>query len=117
MTGFVNAQAGKISGSIKDNSNLPLVGASVIIKGTTDGVMSDFDGNFTISGLENGTYDLIISFIGYNTKNISVQVPQTNNLEIILLEDAMQLDDVVVTGVFDPRTKMEASVSISTIGA
>lgn len=117
MTGFVNAQAGKISGSIKDNSNLPLVGASVIIKGTTDGVMSDFDGNFTISGLENGTYDLIISFIGYNTKNISVQVPQTNNLEIILSEDAMQLDDVVVTGVFDPRTKMEASVSISTIGA
>lgn len=116
MISFANAQKGNISGQVKDESGAVLPGASVLIEGSENGTMTDFDGNFTINGIDNGNYNLIISYVGYSRKTISVTVPQISPVSISLKEDATQLDDVVVTGVFDARSKMESSVAISTIG-
>lgn len=117
MISFAQAQTGKITGIITDQSGVVLPGASVLIEGTKNGTMTDFDGNFTIDGIENGNYTLVISYVGYGRKKISVTVPQNSPVSISLQEDATQLDDVIVTGVFDARSRMDASVAITTIGA
>lgn len=109
------AQSNKISGKITDAKGEALAGASVIIKGTTKGTSADKTGIFTIDNVENGNYTLVASFIGYQSKEIGVSVPQSGSLTIALQDDAAALDEVVVTGVFDKRTKMSASVAISTL--
>jgi len=85
----------KISGTIVDETNQPLPGASVLEKGTTNGVSTDFDGNFTLNAKSsNGT--LVISFIGYKTKEISFSSAKSKLGNIKLEEDAI-LDEIVVT--------------------
>ncbi len=116
MIGYAQAQTGQITGQIVDESGAPLPGASVVIEGTNNGTMTDFDGNFTLSGLENGDYQLIVSYVGFGRKTVSVTVPQSQPLSVSLAEDASQLDEVVITGVFDARSRMDASVAITTIG-
>lgn len=117
MLGSISAlaQSNKISGKITDAKGDALAGASVIIKGTTKGTSADKAGVFTIDNVENGTYKLVMSFIGYQNKEVSVSVPQSGSLTIALQDDAAALDEVVVTGVFDKRTRMESSVAISTL--
>lgn len=76
------------------DDNMPLPGASVIVKGTNNGASTDFDGNFSITVNSNQT-TLTVSFVGFKTK----QVPITsNNLTISLAPDAAALDEVVVVG-------------------
>ncbi|MEN8825330.1 MAG: carboxypeptidase-like regulatory domain-containing protein, partial [Wenyingzhuangia sp.] len=116
MIGTVNAQTGGINGTIVDETGTSIPGASIMIQGTSNGVVSDIDGNFLINQLDDGNYTIVVSYIGYVTQNLAIQVPQDQNLSIILMEDTMLLEDVIVTGVFDARTKMEASVAITTIG-
>ncbi|TVZ15986.1 TonB-dependent receptor domain-containing protein [Maribacter sp. MAR_2009_72] len=117
LIGFTQAQTGEISGQVQDEAGAVLPGASVLIEGTKNGTMTDFDGKFTLSGLDSGEYQLIVSYVGFSRQKITVSVPQSQPLSVTLSEDATQLDDVVVTGVFDARSKMEASVAITTIGA
>ncbi len=109
------AQSGNISGKITDAKGEALVGASVVVKGTTKGSSANKTGAFRIENVENGSYTLVTSFIGYQSKEVSVTVPQSGSLSILLQDDAAALDEVVVTGVFDKRTKMNASVAISTL--
>ena len=116
MIGTVNAQTGGINGTIVDETGTSIPGASIMIQGTSNGAVSDFDGNFSINPLDDGNYTIVVSYIGYVTQNLAIQVPQDQNLSITLVEDTMLLEDVIVTGVFDARTKMEASVAITTIG-
>ncbi|MEN8746725.1 MAG: TonB-dependent receptor domain-containing protein [Wenyingzhuangia sp.] len=116
MGGFAQAQDGVIKGQIIDENGSSLLGASIVIEGTSNGTISDSEGNFTISGLENGTYVLSASYISYLNKTVSVKVPQSETLKIVLMEDANQMGDVIVTGVFDARSRMDASVAITTIG-
>lgn len=111
------AQSGKISGKVTDGKGEALAGASVLIKGTTKGASADRNGLFTLENVADGNYNLVVSFIGYTNKETLVKVPQTGVLSISLSEDAAALEEVVVTGVFDQRTRMEASVAINTINA
>ncbi|MFT4575860.1 MAG: iron complex outermembrane receptor protein, partial [Polaribacter sp.] len=60
----------KLTGKVVDQSNDPLPGASVVVKGTTNGTSTDFDGNFTIEASSNAGV-LVISFVGYETKEVS----------------------------------------------
>ncbi|MFK7948857.1 MAG: TonB-dependent receptor [Saprospiraceae bacterium] len=101
--------AQSVSGIVSDTKGEPLVSASVFAKGTTIGAITDIDGKFILSGVEEGT-TLVISYIGYNPK----EVVASANMNIVL-EEGTDLEEVVVTGVFDARTRMESSVSISTI--
>ncbi len=84
-----------ISGTVTDESGVPLPGANIQEKGTTNGVTTDFDGNFSIT-LDNEEATLIISFIGFKTKE--VVVGDQASIKVILAEDSASLDEVVVVG-------------------
>tara|TARA_R110002049_G_scaffold3795_3_gene27541 strand:+ start:75120 stop:78479 length:3360 start_codon:yes stop_codon:yes gene_type:complete len=91
-----------LSGTITDSKGVPLPGASIIEKGTSNGVQSDFDGNFSLDvGNENAI--LVISYIGFITKEIPVNGQNTINVK--LLEDIAGLDEVVVIGYGTQRKK------------
>ena len=89
----LQAQNITVKGTVKDAFG-PVIGASVVQKGTTNGVVTDIDGNFTLSLPSNGI--IVISFIGYKTQEIPVSGKK--QVEIILKEDTEMLDEVVVVG-------------------
>ncbi len=83
-----------VKGTVKDaTTGEPLMGASVVVKGTTTGVAADFDGNYEIKAA-NGSV-LVFSSVGYKTQEVTVKSTTVN---VLLQEDAQQLDDVVVIG-------------------
>ncbi|WP_452225017.1 SusC/RagA family TonB-linked outer membrane protein [Lacinutrix chionoecetis] len=83
-----------VNGTISSSADgMPLIGASVIEKGTTNGTSTDFDGNFELN-LNNPASTLVISYLGYKTKEVNA----TPNMTITLDEDANTLDEVVVVG-------------------
>lgn len=68
--GLVNAQVSQVTGTVVSaEDGLPVVGASVLVKGTTVGTVTDIDGNFTISGVPEDGKIIVVSFIGLNLKN------------------------------------------------
>lgn len=87
-------QAGTVKGVIVDATGEPVIGANIMVKGTTNGTITDIDGKFTLSNAQ-GT--LMISFIGYQPQEITVKGNETN-LRIVLKEDSELLDEVVVVG-------------------
>lgn len=86
-------QNGKISGTITDTMG-PVTGASVVVKGTTNGTISDLDGNFTLENIPAGA-TIVISYIGYITQEIAYTGQSA--LNITLVEDTQKLGEVVVT--------------------
>ncbi|SFW55278.1 SusC/RagA family TonB-linked outer membrane protein [Cellulophaga fucicola] len=106
---FVGYSQGSLKGKVLDESNVPLGGASVIIKGTKTGVATDFDGNFEISSLQENT-TLLVSYIGYVTKEVAI----TNEafVTIQLLPDSEKLNEIVVTAL--GITKSEKKIGYAT---
>lgn len=106
---FIYAQQ-SISGTVSDINGLPLAGASVIEKGTTNGVSTDFDGNYQLTTQTNNAI-LVISFIGYKTTEIPIG--NQNVINVTLSEDAESLDEIVVTalGFKENRDKMASTYS------
>ena len=89
------AQSKTVSGTVIDQTGEPVIGANVLVKGTTNGVITDLDGRFTLSNVpNNGT--ISISFIGYKDQEISVA--GKTNFQVTLQEDNAMLDEVVVVG-------------------
>lgn len=84
----------KVTGTVKDSNGEPIIGATVVEKGTTNGTVTDFDGNFVLEATE-GT-SLEISYIGYKTQHLTADSGKT--LSVILNEDTEVLDEVVVMG-------------------
>ena len=87
-------QAGAIKGKIVDSNGDPVIGANVMVNGTTNGTITDIDGNFVLNNVSGGT--LTISFIGYKT--LEIPVKGTNLARIVMHEDTEVLDEVVVVG-------------------
>ena len=94
------AQTGTISGTLTDKETAggPLPFANVIIKGTQKGAQTDFDGKYTITNVEPGTYTIEFSFVGYQTAEVTNVVVTANNTTIANTELAAgaQLDEVIV---------------------
>lgn len=85
----------KVTGTIVDAAGEPIIGASVMVKGTSNGAVTDLDGNFTINNVpEDAT--LVFSYVGYRTQNLSAR--GKSNFQISLEEDKQLLDEVVVVG-------------------
>ena len=103
-------QAKKITGTVVDASG-PVIGASVVVKGTSNGVATDFDGNFTLNASPGQT--LVVSYIGYLNKEVKITANQTN-YEITIEEDKQMLDEVVVVG-YGTMKKSDLSGSSSSI--
>lgn len=89
------AQTTQVTGVVLDDEQMPLPGANIIVKGTSNGVVTDFDGNFSIS-VEEGTGTLVISYVGFVTQEITLD--GSTNYSITLAADAAGLDEVVVIG-------------------
>lgn len=105
-----------INGIVKDAYNQPLLGVNVILEGTSKGGSTDFDGKYTITNVERGEYTLTASSLGFVTYVKQIKVEDVDlTIDIVLTEDATALDDIVITGVANPRSKIESSVSITTL--
>lgn len=112
LTTLSFAQTGTIKGQIIDSTlNEGVIGANVVIEGTQIGGSTDIDGNYIISSLQPGTYNLVITYIGYKTKQISgvvVYAGKITTVNSFLKEDSGQLQDVVITA--ERETYSEISV-------
>ena len=116
---MINAQeTGTIKGLITDANGSPLTGATVAIKMLNTGTMTDFDGTYTIENLAEGTYDVSISYIGFETsiKSISVVSGKTVQLNASLNESNTILDEVILTANKQPQkiTDVPATVNVIT---
>lgn len=115
MSFTVSAQH-SIKGTVKDDLNQPLPGVNVLLQGTSKGGSTDFDGNYEISNVEDGTYTLVATSVGYKTFTKQVQVNGGNvTVNFTMPEDTNNLDEVIITGVTNPKSKIESSVSITTL--
>lgn len=107
------AQQITVSGNVKDSSGEPVIGASVLVKGTTNGVITDFDGNFSIANVEDGS-QIEVSYIGYVTQ--MKKATGTQPLNFILKEDTETLDEVIVVG-YGIQKKSVVTASISRVSS
>lgn len=105
----------KLTGIVVDEMGEPLPSASIVVKGTSNGVASDFDGKFTIN-VNSNSGTIVVSFIGYNNKEVAYTSANTN-LGTIELEPSNILGEVIVTGVIDVAKDRETPVAVSTIKA
>lgn len=97
---FAQAQTGTAVGTIVDGSGLPLIGANVVVKGTTTGTISNIDGKYKLSGIPAGEQVLLASFIGFANVEIPVIIVAGKEVtvDITLTEDIAQLDELIVIG-------------------
>ncbi|MDR1937580.1 MAG: TonB-dependent receptor [Tannerellaceae bacterium] len=100
-----------VSGTVVDAAGEPVIGVNVFVKGTTNGVITDMDGHFTLNVPDNNAV-LVFSFIGYTTQE--VKVGSQKNLRIILQEDNLMLDEVVVVA-YGTVKKKDLTGSITSV--
>lgn len=103
-----------VSGTVKDVNGEPLIGVNVLEKGTTNGVITDFDGNFSLS-VSSTDAVLEFSYIGYN--NVTVKVGNQTSLSIEMVEDTQKLDEVVVTALGIKREKKMLGYAVQDVKA
>lgn len=103
-------QAGICKGLVKDATGESVIGASVVVKGTTNGTITDFDGNFSLDGIKKGDV-IVISYVGYQTQEIKWN---GSPLNVILKEDSKTLSEVVVVG-YGTQKKANLSGSVAMV--
>ena len=109
----VFAQSKTVSGTVLDKTGESVIGASVVVKGTTNGTITDFDGNFTLQNVpDNGTIQ--VSFVGYKT--VDIPVKGQSIIKVILEEDTETLDEVVVVG-YGVQKKSDVTGALTQVSA
>ncbi len=108
----VQQQTKNVNGTVVDVNGDPVIGANVVVKGTTNGTITDIDGRFTIDADAKSV--LNVSYIGYLTKEVAVGNQQT--VRIVLLEDTKTLDEVVVIG-YGTQKKADLTGSVANVSA
>ncbi|WP_445453065.1 TonB-dependent receptor domain-containing protein [Flavobacterium sp. 25HG05S-40] len=109
------SQSGSLSGKVIDAKGESVIGANVVVDKTSKSTTTDADGNYTISGLTDGPASVTVSFIGLVTQNKATSISGKTTLDFQMQEDSKTLEEVVVTGVVNPRTKLKSSVSVTTL--
>lgn len=103
-----------VTGTVTDNNNLPIPGVNVIAPGTSQGTITDFDGNFILTVSQTPPFTLQISSIGYEAQNVSIT---SNNQTVnVSLNEGTALDEVVVSASRTPERLFESPVSIERFG-
>ena len=113
LSGTLSAQNVKLTGKVTDNGNQPLPGVSVVVKGTTIGAQTDFDGNFEIESPIGSTI-LVFSYLGMKT--IEVPIDGQTQFSIVLEEDVTGLDEVVIIG-YGGVKKSDLTGSVASVSA
>ena len=106
-------QAVKVSGRVVDINGEPVIGASIQEKETSNGVITDIDGNFSFN-VASRTAKIVISFIGYKTVELSAADPKLKN--VVMMEDSETLDEVVVIG-YGTQKKASLTGAVTVVGA
>lgn len=104
------AQSIQLKGTVTDTTGEPIIGASVIEKGTTNGLITDYDGNFTLTVSPQAT--IVVSYVGYKSEEVAVN--NRTNIKIILKEDAQMLEETVVIG-YGTMKKSDMTGAISSV--
>lgn len=100
-----------VTGTVSDSQNEPLIGASIVVKGTTNGAITDVDGKFMLK-VPNGNVTLVFSFIGYDKQEIALK--GRKSLNVILRDNAKTIDEVIVVG-YGTQKKSSLTGSVSQI--
>lgn len=103
----------QITGIVKDNNGEPMIGVTVMVKGTGTGAITDIDGKYSVSVPGNKSV-LTFSFVGYTAKEVTVG--NQRNINVILSEDSKMIDEVVVIG-FQSQKKGNLTASVASVGA
>lgn len=108
-----------VSGKVFDDNGATIPGANVSIKETGKGTITDENGGYSFSNIAAGTYTIIATNVGYKTfeKKIAVKEGESVVADLLLEGESQSLKEVVVTGSSSPRSKLESSVAITTMGA
>ena len=104
-------QAQTVTGTVKDATGEAVIGASVLEKGTQNGVITDFDGNFSLKTSGN---TIVISYIGMKTKEVNVK--GKSHVDVVLEDDNTQLEELVVIG-YGSVKKKDLTGSVATVGS
>ncbi len=107
------AQSGTLSGKISDTNGVAISGANVTVESKVTSTSAE--GTYSISGLPNGTVSVTVSYVGFKTSKQNVSIIGNTTLDVKLQDDASNLEEVVVTGVVNPKKKLQSSVSITTL--
>lgn len=108
---FSFAQEKTISGTVSDDSELPLPGVNIIVKNTTNGTQTDFDGNYAITASAGDV--LVFTFVGMKTQEIAVG--SSNTINVVMAEDAQALEEVVITGSASGKSIKELSFALGQV--
>lgn len=107
------AQDRTITGTVTDGDGMPLPGVNVLVKGTTSGTQTDFDGKYSVQA---SMGDIIVfSYVGFETKQEVVE--EENVIDVTMVVDAAQLEEVVVTGVAGATSRKKLSVTVNKVDA
>lgn len=108
----ITQQNGVCKGIVKDATGETVIGASIVVKGTTNGTITGLDGDFTLSNIKRGDI-IVVSFVGYTTQEVKWEGAPIN---VILKEDSQALDEVIVVA-FGVQKKVNVTGAVSTVGA
>jgi len=113
LKSVLQQQQSQVSGTVTDESNLPLPGVTIIAKGTLTGVISDTDGKYSLT-IPSGATTLIFSFIGMRTQEI--EIADQTQINVILLQDVIGIEEVVAIG-YGVTRKSDLTGSVSSVSA
>jgi outer membrane receptor protein involved in Fe transport len=114
--GSLAAQSGTLRGQVRDETGRPLAGAQVQVEGTRLGAVAATDGGYLIARVPAGSRTLVASMVGHRPARASMAVTAgVQEQDFILAADPLGLDELVVSGSFNPATKLESSTAITTL--
>jgi outer membrane receptor protein involved in Fe transport len=109
------SQTGSLSGKVTDAKGDAIAGANVIVDKASKSTSTDADGNYTLTGLADGSATVSVSFIGMTSQKKTITISGATKMDFQMQADSKTLEEVVVTGVVNPRAKLKSSVSITTL--
>ena len=117
---IAKAQTGEIFGIVTDEKNSPLTGASVVLENTSKGAQTDFDGKYRIKDITPGSYNLIVSFLGFETQtkfNVLIKSVGNQAYNFVLKESAESLNQIVISNKNRISRPKETPLSTQTLSA
>lgn len=109
---IIFAQGSVITGTVTDGSGMPIIGANILVQGSSVGAATDFDGNYSINASAGDV--LVFSYIGFKQQEVTVANEQTINVN--LEEDSQSLDEVIVVA-YGTSTKKDLTGAVSTVSS
>lgn len=109
------SQTGSLSGKVTDAKGDAIAGANVIVDKASKSTSTDAEGNYTLTGLADGSASVSVTFIGMTSQKKTITISGATKMDFQMQADSKALEEVVVTGVVNPRAKLKSSVSITTL--